>query len=570
MKTILIVDDIKENLYLLEMLFQAYGYKTISANNGAEALGLALKDPPDIIVADILMPVMDGYSLCREWKKDGNLKNIPFVFYTATYTHPKDKEFAMSLGAEKFIIKPQEPEVLVQMINSVLEEFSDKDTLEPEVYDSSEVTLLKEYNETLIRKMEERMLKSEAAEKKIRIYAAQLEVEIEERKRAVQALKESETLFRSVIENSAEGFSIIDESGQTIVWNNAMERLTGLKAKEVIAKTAWDVQFQLIPEKERVEGLKENLKSIISELLANGEAPFVRKMLEKKYELPDGTIRYIEGRIIPIKTEKGFILVSSIDNITDRKNSEEEIKRMNEELEFKVFERTSQLEAVNKELESFSYSVSHDLRAPLRAIFGFSQILAKRHRESLNKEGQQYMDYIVEASIRMEQLINDLLNYSRLGRKSLEKRPLQLDSFIKNIELEFKQKLDEIGGVFIVENKLPEIPGDETLLRQIFTNLIENAITYRRIEEPLEIKISSESKDNEVVFKISDNGIGIQKEYQEKIFNIFQRLHSDEKYPGTGIGLANVRKAASMLNGNVWVESMVGKGSTFFVNLPSK
>jgi signal transduction histidine kinase len=195
MKRALIVDDIKENLYLLESLLKAYGFIAVTANNGAEALGLALKEPPDIIIADILMPVMDGYTLCREWKKDDVLKHIPFVFYTATYTHPKDGEFALSLGADKFIIKPQEPEDFMAMIEQVLSEFRNGKI---HVYqtESSEVSMLKEYNETLIRKMEDRMLKSEEAEKKIRIYASQLEQEIEQRKQAelelIEALKRAE------------------------------------------------------------------------------------------------------------------------------------------------------------------------------------------------------------------------------------------------------------------------------------------------------------------------------------------------------------------------------------------
>ena len=191
MKRALIVDDIKENLYLLESLLQGYGYTTVTANNGAEALGLGLKEPPDIIIADILMPVMDGYTLCREWKKEDTLKNIPFVFYTATYTHPKDGEFALSLGADKFIIKPQEPENFMAIIEQVLSDFSNGKipvSLTPE---SSEVSMLKEYNETLIRKMEDRMIKSEEAEMKIRIYASQLEQEIEQRKQVEQELIEA-------------------------------------------------------------------------------------------------------------------------------------------------------------------------------------------------------------------------------------------------------------------------------------------------------------------------------------------------------------------------------------------
>lgn len=233
MKKALIVDDIKENLYLLESLLKAYGYKTVAANNGAEALGLALNDPPNIIISDILMPVMDGYTLCREWKKDDLLKEIPFVFYTATYTHPKDEEFAMSLGAERFIIKPQEPDVFMSIIEKVLLEFRNGKIIANQPDESSEIQLLKEYNETLIRKMEDRMLKSEEAEKKIRIYAAQLEAEIEQRKLATQALKESEDKYRSIFENSGVAILLTAPDGRIFSANDFACKLFGYTEEEI-------------------------------------------------------------------------------------------------------------------------------------------------------------------------------------------------------------------------------------------------------------------------------------------------------------------------------------------------
>jgi PAS domain S-box-containing protein len=233
MKKALIVDDIKENLYLLESLLKAYGYKTIAANNGAEALGLALNEPPDIVISDILMPVMDGYTLCREWKKDDVLKNIPFVFYTATYTHPKDEEFALSLGAEKFIIKPQEPDIFMSIIEKVLLEFRNGRIWPTKTDESSEIEMLKEYNETLIRKMEDRMLKSEEAEKKIRNYAEQLEAEIEQRKLATEALKESEDKYRSILANSGAAILLTSPDGIIFSANDFACKLFGLTEEEI-------------------------------------------------------------------------------------------------------------------------------------------------------------------------------------------------------------------------------------------------------------------------------------------------------------------------------------------------
>lgn len=271
MKKALIVDDIKENLYLLESLLKAYGYKTITANNGAEALGLALKEPPDIIIADILMPVMDGYTLCREWKKDNLLKDIPFVFYTATYTHPKDEEFALNLGADKFIIKPQEPEVFMAIIEKVLVEFRNGKILATLPDESSEIELLKEYNETLIRKMEDRMLKSEEAERKIRIYAEQLEAEIEQKKLATSALKESEEKYRSIFENSGIAILLTAPDGRIFSANDFACKLFGWTEKE-ICKLGRDGL---------VDASDPNLEILLNERKelghAQGELTFIRK-----------------------------------------------------------------------------------------------------------------------------------------------------------------------------------------------------------------------------------------------------------------------------------------------------
>ncbi len=241
------------------------------------------------------------------------------------------------------------------------------------------------------------------------------------------------------------------------------------------------------------------------------------------------------------------------------------------ELDRRVEERTVQLRAANKELEAFAYSISHDLRSPLRAVSGFAQIIARRHRQFLNEEGRHYVDNIVQAAERMGQLIDDLLTFSRLGRQALKLQPVPLGEVVTLVLHHLGERMTATKAVIDLPSEWPVIHGEQTLLLEIFTNLLENALTYRRPEVAPHIGVSWRMADDQVVVvAVSDNGVGIAPEYQKKIFNVFQRLHSDEDIPGVGIGLAIVKRAVEVLGGQVWVESEVGQGSTFYLTLPKE
>jgi signal transduction histidine kinase len=271
-------------------------------------------------------------------------------------------------------------------------------------------------------------------------------------------------------------------------------------------------------------------------------------------------------------------------SVTAARRAENLLNRINVALETRVIERTTeleersrqleersaQLEKTNQQLESFSYSVSHDLRAPLRAISGFSQILARRHRNELSEEGRHFLDNVVDASAHMGRLIDDLLSYSRLGRNALVLKPVALGQILHQIGTTLHPRIVETGASLHIPDDLPVVTGDDTLLTQIFTNLIDNALTYRKPGETAQVSLQwRHAGDGQVVISVADKGIGIAAEHFEKIFSVFQRLHSQDEYPGTGIGLAVVQKSVDMLDGKVWLESTPGSGTTFYLQLPA-
>lgn len=246
----------------------------------------------------------------------------------------------------------------------------------------------------------------------------------------------------------------------------------------------------------------------------------------------------------------------------------EEIQRLNAELEERVRQRTAELQLTNEDLQTFIYSLSHDLKAPLRAIQGFADILHREERSSLSSDGQRYLDHICNAAQRMELMIEALLSYTRLGRAS-GRYPVALKDVFDQVAGDLKDIVEECQGSLHIPAQLPSVWGEPTLLRQIFANLLQNALLYRRPGVPPTVWVEACQQGKQITVSIKDNGIGIPQEFHEKVFNPFQRLHSEKDYPGTGIGLAIVKKAVQLLDGKVWLESTPGEGSTFYVQLPA-
>ncbi len=275
----------------------------------------------------------------------------------------------------------------------------------------------------------------------------------------------------------------------------------------------------------------------------------------------------LEMRVKDRTAELCRINLSLARQVDERINAEEEIRRLNEELERRVKERTAELHASNKELEAFTYSVSHDLRAPLRHISSFTELLRKRLDGQMDEKSRKYVASISTASRQMDLLITDLLALSHIGRAEIRKRKINFNALVKGVIREIQDDMKERKISWQID-ELPEAPGDQSLLRLVMVNLVSNAVKFTSKRPHAEIKIRCRDEVDKFAFSIADNGVGFDMKYADKLFGVFQRLHTQEEFEGTGIGLANVERIISRHGGSVWAEGALGQGATFYFTLP--
>jgi PAS domain S-box-containing protein len=370
-----------------------------------------------------------------------------------------------------------------------------------------------------------------------------LEIEVEERTRQA-----------SLLNLTHDSIFVRDTSDIITYWNRGAQELYGFSAEEAVGKRSHELLRTVFP---------APIDEIQAELLRSG-----RWEGELRHMKSDGDVVLVASRWSLRRDDRGrpVATMETNNDITERKRRENEIRGLNEELA----RRSAELEATNKELEAFAYSVSHDLRAPLRHMSGYAELLQKRVSSALDEKSGRYMAMILEAAGRMGNLIDDLLAFSRIGRAETQKTLVNLDQLSREVLNELRQETDNRNIDWKI-GSLPVCYGDRSMLKLVFVNLLSNAVKFTRTRPKAEIEIgAADGNTDEVAVFVRDNGAGFDMKYVHKLFGVFQRLHQSEAFEGTGIGLATVQRIILRHGGSVRAEGAVDQGATFYFSIPKR
>ncbi len=607
--TILLVDDVKANNHALEELLQRDDRIFIKASSGNEALKIALSRNIDLIILDVKMPDMDGFEVAQFLNSHKRTRDIPVIFASAENKENKFIMKGLEEGAIDYLYKPLDPEITRAKVsihlklhkqkkeliekNISLERYAllinnsadiiavvDVNTMKFEEVNSAFTNILGYTSEEvfgapleLFLSDEDRELvhelRNEQREKlsfETKMYSKNRDIKwlqwnviVKEKKwfvnaRDVTLVKQVEKIrdyLATVVKQSGDAVYIYNENKRIISWNQGAEKIYGYQEQEALKMKIWN----LIP-----EFLQEEMQALMDKLRQKKPLRSVEtQRVTKKGKLID--VLFSASVITDPENSKQSIAITERD-ITQQKIAEKQIMKLNSDLELNVI----QLETANKELESFSYSVSHDLRAPLRALHGYANIFEEDYLGNMDEGAREVMSHIRRNAFRMGELINSLLDFSRTSKQEIKKSKINMAALVKEVTEELKVETPNRADIKI--GPLPPVFADSALIRQVWVNLISNAIKYSGKKSKPTIEISSYPNDKETIFRVHDNGVGFNMEYVDKLFGVFQRLHSPKEFEGTGIGLAITNRIVTRHGGKVWAESEVGKGATFYFSLP--
>ncbi len=509
---ILIVDDRDDKILALEAVISSLNENIIKARSGKDALRHLLQTEFAVILLDVAMPGMDGFETAALIRKRPQSELTPIIFVTSLNAAENQITQGYSLGAVDYILSPIVPEVLKTKVSVFVE-----------LYKKTEQ----------IKRQSERIRQIEQIEHKRQLAEAVDRLEMETQRNRFFTL-------------SIDLLGIADFNGRFLQLNPCWEKTLGYSEAELKSISG----LELVHEEDH-PAMCDKMRS-----LQEGSTVYS----EARYRCKEGGYRWLAWTAAPFLSEKLIYIFAR--DITGKRAAEEEIKSLNLQLN----QRVNELSEVNKELEAFNYSISHDLRAPLRAMQGFAHMLVQEYGGVLDETGRQFAQRIVNSSMYMDTLLHDLLDYSRLTRSQLEPATIALEGILSEIIAHHRKDIDD--GKVQINIKRPLLPVNAHLptLRQVLSNLITNAMKFVVPDNTPSISIWTENRDGAVRIWVEDNGIGIATEHQERIFGLFERLHSRE-YSGTGVGLALVRKGVERMGGRVGVESEKGSGSKFWVEL---
>lgn len=548
----LVVDDNKNDRMLLREMLASKNYEVTEGSDGAEALKSVKASRPDIIISDIMMPVMDGFKLLRELKNDERTKDIPFVFYTAYYVSEKDRELAEKLGASRYIIKPKDVRELLNEVETVLKEYEAGHVKPVEPIISTEEEYLSKYCEMVVKKLEGNISQLEAeitgrrqAEEKLRLSETKMRA-------LVNTLRESENKYRRLVEQipAVVYMSPPDAFTARIYISPRVEELSGYSEEE------WLTDIDLWGKLLHPDDMQDVLLKVSDR--------FKEKIsMEYRIIAKNGDVVWVRDEAILVKDAAGhpLFIQGIMQDITENKKTE-------------VMQLENQrLMAASKIKSDFLANMSHELRTPLNAIIGFSELLEMKIAGELNEKQSRFVNDILVSGRHLLGLINDILDLSKVEAGKIEpvieKIPVA-DAINEGLIL-IKEKARRHNIVLKVEldPNLKFIEADMQRFKQILFNLLDNAVKFSK-KEGGTITITAKKEDSMAKFSVSDTGIGVKEEDLVRLFREFEQIDSgiSRKYGGTGLGLSITKKLVELHGGNISVKSKFGEGSTFTFVLP--